>query len=316
MTGVTESAEGKTTYLDEHRPFASGAAYAILEGAPRTWFRFSGGVRLNLYSSSDAVVLPRAALIFHPREGHTFKIMGGRSFRAPSVYELYYNDGGLTQIRAVDKEQGLTLRPESSYSAELEYSVRFLRDWVALAAAHTTVVEDVIGLVDVPPSPSDPSADPLVRYANGKVPVLVAGGDIELRREWRGGLMLAASYGYQRAQRTGTTESDPVLDNVPEHLASVRAVVPVVRDIVSLGFRATLESPRRVRFHADERTRPAVVADATLSGALSSVGLRYVLGVYNLADWRYEVPVDSTFASRTMPQNGRRFLFNLQYTFQ
>ena len=316
MMGFVKSEAGEAPYLDERHPFASGAAYAIAEGAPRTWLRFSGGVRVNVYSTFGAVVLPRAALIFHPREDHTFKIMGGRAFRAPSVYELYYNDGGLTQLSATDPAPGPTLRPESSWSAELEYSIRFARDWVALAAAHTTWIEDVIGLEDVPSAPVDPEAGAPVRYANGKQPVLVAGGDIEVRREWRGGLMLSAMYGYQRAQRTETTEADPVLDNVPEHLASVRAVVPVLRDLVSVGLRATLEAPRRIRADSEDRTRPAVLGDATLSGSLTGTGLRYVLGVYNLADWRYEVPVDSTFASRTMPQNGRRFLLNVQYTFR
>ncbi|MFO0588985.1 MAG: TonB-dependent receptor [Polyangiaceae bacterium] len=316
MTGVVQSPSGDAPYLDEHHPYVAGALYATAEGAPRTWFRFSGGVRLNVYSTFGAVVLPRAALIFHPREDHVLKFMGGHAFRAPSVYELYYNDGGLTQLPGADPARGLMLKPESSWSAELEYSIRFARDWVALAAAHTTVIEGVIGLEEDTSPPKDPTSAPVVRYVNGKVPVFVVGGDVELRREWRGGLMLSAMYGYQRAQRADATEKDPVLDNVPEHLASVRAVVPVLRDLLSVGLRATLEAPRRIRSDSDERTRPAVIGDATISGAITSTSLRYVLGVYNLADWRYEVPVDSTFASRTMLQNGRRFLLDVQYTFK
>jgi outer membrane receptor protein involved in Fe transport len=310
LTGIAKSPGSQRTYLDEHRPFAFGAGYAIAEGTPKSWFRFSAGVRVNVYSTFGAVVLPRAALIFRPREDHTLKIMGGRAFRAPSVYELYYADGGLTQLRAQDPARGLSLAPESSYSAEVEYSVRFLRDWAALAAVHTTYLQDLIQL-----GPDAPGSE-IVRYSNGKVPVLVAGGDVEIRREWRGGLMLGASYGFQRAQRLDPTERNPVLENAPEHLASVRAVVPVLKDLVSIGLRATLEAPRRIAADTDAQTHPAVVLDATISGALLDTGLRYVVGVYNVADWRYEVPVDSTFASRVMPQNGRRFLFDLQWAYR
>jgi outer membrane receptor for ferrienterochelin and colicins len=35
--------------------------------------------------------------------------------------------------------------------------------------------------------------------------------------------------------------------------------------------------------------------------------VRYVLGVYNIADKRYEVPVTDNFVTRTLPQNGRTF---------
>ena len=32
-----------------------------------------------------------------PWDTGILKVIGGSAFRAPSVYELYYNDGGVTQ---------------------------------------------------------------------------------------------------------------------------------------------------------------------------------------------------------------------------
>jgi hypothetical protein len=136
------------------------------------------------------------------------------------------------------------------------------------------------------------------------------GGDVEVRREWRRGWMLAAMYGYQRAriiEGTGNTR----LVNAPEHLASFRGVVPVVPELASLGLRVRLEAPRRIRQESDETTKAAVVLDATVSGALHAYGLRYVVGVYNVTSFRFQIPVTETFASRSLPQNGRTFLIDL-----
>jgi len=299
----------ETPYLEERHPYSSGAVYALAEGKPLSWLAFSAGARVDIYSTFGAVVVPRAALIFKPAPAHVLKVMGGRAFRAPSIFEQFYNDRGFSQVLAVDPSRNLRLEPESVYSGEVEYSLRFQKDWVALAAVHTSFIEGTIGLVP------DTANSAIVRYENSQSPVLVAGGDLELRRERRRGLMLAASYGYQRAQ-TLDVPGNPLLPNAPEHLASVRAVVPVLKEIASLGLRATLEAPRRIRADSDATTDAAVVADATVSGSVPDTGIRYVMGVYNFADWHYETPVDATFASRTMPQNGRRFLLNVEWVWR
>lgn len=104
------------------------------------------------------------------------------------------------------------------------------------------------------------------------------------------------------------------MPNVPEHLGGVRFVVPILPTVASMGMRATVEAPRLLE-GAGNSTLMGVVADLTLSGELKTYGLRYVVGIYNIADRRYSVPVTETFLSRTMPQNGRTFLIDLAGTF-
>jgi outer membrane receptor protein involved in Fe transport len=303
VTLLGSSTDSKVgSYLSEHAPYQFGAGYALIEGSPARWFRFSGGARVDVYSTFGPIVVPRAALIFKPTDSDVLKIMGGRAFRAPSIYEQVYNDGGISEVRAVDPSRGLTLGPESIYSGEIEYSHRFLEDWVALGAAHASFVEGII--MSVPDTPGSS----LVRYANSASPALVAGGDVELRREWRRGFMLAASYGYQHTRLLDSTVKNPRFVNAPEHFASFRTVAPIIKELVSFGLRFTVEAPRRIREDSDDTTQPSLVADATVSGYVRDIGLRYVVGVYNIADRRYEVPVTDTFATRTLPQNGRTFL--------
>jgi outer membrane receptor for ferrienterochelin and colicins len=314
LFGASLEAGEEVPYLDERHPFAIGSGYVLAEGAPVRWLRFSAGARFDMYSTFGPIVVPRAALIFKPADGHVLKVMGGRGFRAPSVFEQFHNDGGLSSARSVDEARGLSLGPESVVSGEVEHSARFLRDWVAVGAVHASWVEAIIQTV-----PDTPGSF-VTRYANSPFPVFIAGGEVELRREWRSGWMLAAAYGYQHAILVGTAEPDTNLPNVPDHLASFKMVVPLVEDLASLGLRAALEAPRRVQPEDDEgdsdddrRTDAAVVADLTLSGAVRRLGLRYTLGVYNIADWQYSLPAPS-HPSGTALQKGRTFLFDVSWT--
>lgn len=296
LQGRTESPTFNGSYLDEERPYQFGAGYALIDGSPTSWFKFSAGARVDVYSTVGPIVVPRAALIFKPGTGNVLKIMGGRAFRAPSIYELYYSDNGQSQAPAIDIEA------EAIYSGEIEYSHRFLEDWVALVAAHTSYLENTISTVPIS------STSEVVRYANSPSPALVVGGDLELRRDWRRGFMLSASYGYQHTRFLDGALSNPRLVNAPEHFASFRAVAPAVKELLSFAVRTTLEAPRRINEDTNDTTVMTIVADVTASGFIRDLGVRYVVGVYNLTDKRQEVPVSDTFATRTLPQNGRTFL--------
>ena len=54
----------------------------------------------------------------------------------------------------------------------------------------------------------------------------------------------------------------------------------------------------------------AVLADVVVSGSVDDLGIRYAVGVYNLFDWDYALPV-SAFPTTTLPQRGRRLMVSL-----
>jgi outer membrane receptor for ferrienterochelin and colicins len=305
-----EGSAGGVTYLDVHAPYNFGAGYALVESSPVSWFRFSAGTRIDIYSNIGAIVVPRLALIFKPAAGSTLKVMGGRAFRAPSIYERFYTDGN-TQVAGEDPKRGLTIGPETIYQGEVEFSQRFKEDWVALVAAQVSYVQGIINTI------ADGQIPDVTRYANSPSPAISVGGEVELRREWRQGWMLAGTYGYQRARYTESVDpnSNLRLINAPEHLASIRGVIPLVNDLASLGVRTTYEAPRRISLGSDDLTRGALVADMTLSGNVKRFGVAYVIGMYNVFDSRFSYPVAETGASRTLLQNGRTFLADLKVTY-
>ncbi|MGK4006256.1 TonB-dependent receptor [Sorangium sp. So ce1036] len=293
----TEFAGGGTRATS--KPFRFGAGYLILDGSPAPWVRLSAGARLDFYSTlgPGPIAVPRGAIILRPAPGGVLKIMGGSAFRAPSVSEQFYADGK-TQLPAVDPARGRELDPEYILSGEVEYSQRLGDEWVALGAVHASSLSGTITLAK---DEDDPA---FVRYTNSESPAVVAGGDVELRREWRQGWMLAASYGYQHTRHANGGR----LVNAPEHLASFRGVIPVVDRHLSAGLRVNLEAPRRISRSADDVTSPAIVADLTVSGEVERFRTRYVLGLYNAMDARYDYPVADTYLSSRSRQNGRTFL--------
>ncbi len=303
----TDATGASVNYLDESQPYDFGAGYGIVESSLTDWFRFSGGARVDAYTTFGAVFVPRVGLIFRPHAGGVLKVMGGRAFRAPSVNEQVYNDGGLTQAAATDPSRGLELGPESTIQGEVEYSVRFKEDWVFLAAGHASRIQDIITSVE-----DTPGSD-VVRYANSDDRVLAIGGDVEVRRELRQGYMVTVMAGYQRAQYLGGDGERLV--NSPEILASAKGVAPLLQDLVSGAVRVTLEAPRRISLASDETTPTAVVADLVLTGRAPRFGINYALGLYNIADWRQEVPVADYFLSTTHVQRGRTVLADVTVTY-
>lgn len=302
-----DAAGASVPYVDASQPYDFGAGYGVFEGSLSDWLRVSGGARVDAYSTFGVVFVPRLGLIFRPHEGGVLKVMGGRAFRAPSVYEQIYGDGGITQAAANDSSRGLELGPESTLQGEVEYSLRFKQDWVFLVAGHASRIQDIITSVE-----DTPGSD-VVRYANSADRVLAIGADVELRRELRQGFMLSTMAGYQRAQYLGGDSGR--LINSPEIFASAKGVAPLVQDVVTGAVRVTVEAPRRISLGGDETTPAAVIADLVLTGHARRYGIAYALGLYNVADWRQQVPMADFFAATTHAQKGRTVLADVTVTY-
>ncbi|UQA63788.1 PEGA domain-containing protein [Polyangium aurulentum] len=323
LRGEVPEAPEPSVYMDERRPYNVFSPYVIGEWSATPWLRVSGGARLNAYTGFEPTAASqppvfRAAAIVKPSKTTILKLIGGNSFRAPSVYEQYYHDGGFATYVATIPGK-FSLEPEEIITGEIELTQRFLESWSFLGSVWGSHVENIITTILVDGANGgntgepDPTGD-TQRYVNKSDPALLTGIDFELRREWRQGWMLSASYGHQRAQYlTGdpALAVNPRLINAPEHLASFRSVVPIVPELLSLGVRLVLEAPRRISLESDETTSPAVVMDAALSGGIRRFGLSYVLAAYNIGDERYDYLTRPSYFSKLSRQNGRTVLLNL-----
>ncbi|HSO33366.1 MAG TPA: TonB-dependent receptor [Labilithrix sp.] len=291
-------------------PFTVGAGYLNADVNAAARVKLVAGARVDYYSSLPKFDLgsafnPRLAVIFKPYDGGNIKVMGAKAFRAPSVYELHY--AAVTQLPPT------ALKPEQIYSGEIEYSHRISQTVTGLVAGYTNLVEDLVRLNETAPGSG------LVQYSNSPASVLVLGAEAEVRREWRQGWMLAATYSYQKARYL----SDASLRDVPnsiEHLASFKGAVPIIGRTVMGMTRVSFEGPRPDRNELvtdapQESTNPAVIWDLVLSGEIERMNARYAIGAYNVADFKYSIIPSGEFRQRQIVQNGRTFLATVTASF-
>jgi outer membrane receptor for ferrienterochelin and colicins len=289
-------------YLDESQPYTILAAYAVADIVPVEALRVTLGSRIDQWSTFGSALSPRAAVIVLPSDTDVIKLMAGRAFRAPSVYELLYNSPGY-QVRP--DHDGTVLRPEAVWSGELEYSHTFGQVWTGLLAAHASRATDLIETVLAP----DAGAG-VITYRNSDQPIRILGADLELRRAFQGGLLFSAFY----SVLDSSYADGQLVPNAPRHNAALKVVLPTARTS-RLAARLSLEGPRRIDLTDAEMTEVAVVGDVVLSGSLAPLGFDYALGIYNVLDMDYAQPVTDNFPFRTVPQRGRSLLVSLSKRF-
>ncbi len=295
-------------YLDRNDPYTVAAGYILGDITPKPWFKASAGLRLDYYTNFGSSLNPRLALILKPYEKGNLKIMAGKAFRAPSVYEHYYE--GPTQTPG-----GNTLTPEQIYSGEVEFTHRFTSTWSGIVAGYTNYITDLIVLG------GDGTFSNPNQYVNSTLPVLSVGGELEVRREWRDGWMIAANYAYQQTRYVGTSVAGyRHVPNSPDHLGSVKGAIPIIGRTLRIMSRLSLEGPRYDRNDQagdppQLETNPVAIWDIVLSGEIERYGVRYNLGLYNAMDYKYSLPVSSEFTQDFMIQNGRTLLANVAVSF-
>jgi outer membrane receptor protein involved in Fe transport len=312
------------TYFDDKRTFSVFAGYGMADVTPTPKLKLSAGARFDSYTTFGASLNPRIALIVKPYDGGNIKVLGGKAFRAPSIYELYNVSGG------GQKESGESLGAENMYSGEIEYSHRFTRGVTGLVSGYANYITDLIALRDLPDAtPTNPS----YAYQNTSVPVGTVGGELELRREWREGWSVGASYSFQKSRYLADSgvgglfafDKAPGLrevPNAPSHLASLKGGVPILSRALVLMTRLSFEAPRFDRNDRDGPNEPgqgktpsAVLWDFVFSGSETRWGLTYAVGVYNALDAQWSVPISAEYRQTTMPQSGRTLLATAGLTF-
>jgi outer membrane receptor protein involved in Fe transport len=313
-------------------PFAVAAGYVNADIVPTEKVKISAGARLDYYSSIATFNFldsfnPRLALIFKPTKDDVIKVMTGKAFRAPSVYELYYQS--TTQLRSGVGAAELT--PEQILSGEIEYSHHFTSTVTGLVTGYVNYVSNLIELNDIQNGAKQ-------QYQNSSNPVFVLGGETEVRREWRQGWMLSVSGTISRAgYATGgciglvkacTQKNDDgsstylgQVPNSPLVLGSLKGAMPIIGRQLMLMTRMSFEGPRFDNAIAAQTgaaqgtTDPGLIWDLVFSGEVESLGVRYAVGAYNVMNWQYQAVPSVEFPERVIPQAGRTFLASLTKTF-
>jgi outer membrane receptor protein involved in Fe transport len=315
LKGEMRGQNEQQRYLDLDEEPQIYAGYGNVDLTPFEWLTLSVGTRFDVHSETGNAFSPRAALILQPYSSATLKVIGGQAYRAPSVYERRYHDN-----RATQKPAG-PLKPENVYTIEAEYTQRFLAEW---AVVGSVFYNEIVNQIDLspdeadqgllvyrnlcPPGSNTPETEaPCLETENHRVRTL--GAEIEVRRELREGILIAASYAFQRTRR-GSLGGGENISNSPAHLVSFKGALPIVPGIAHVATRLRYEPPRLDRDLG--RGDTILLWDVTLTGGFGDSLVEWALGVRNLLDWRYGHPVSDDHVQRLVPQAGRTFFLSLK----
>jgi iron complex outermembrane receptor protein len=265
------------------------------------------GLRYDRPSLSGPQWSPRVAAIWRPDPLNAVKLIYGRSFRAPNVYELFYADAQL-QI------QNPNLKPEQIQAIELDWD-HYLDAQTRLGArAYFYRVDDWI----VAGEAADGSG--LTQFTNLET-VEGKGLELEAERLWQSGARVRASYALQSVPG----RIDGVLNQAPQNLFKLNAAAPLGVFGLEAGFELQ---------YVDQRTTLSgevddyLLANATLLRRGGKGEPEVSFSVYNLFDEEYRDPaVDSAIDPDSennylavrrrewIEQPGRTFRLKLTYRF-
>ncbi len=270
-------------YLDAESPFTSAGLYAQTESQLAPTLAVTVGARADRVRG-DAAVSPRGAVVYAPDDRTTLKLVAGTAFRAPSAYELTYEDVFTGQVA------NPRLSPERVATAEA-IVIREVGPGLRVeAAAFATNVADLIDTVEDPETQAlrlDNVGRAQTRGVEVVAAAVVAG--------WRS----RASVGLQRATDPDLGEA---LTNAPAHVAKASAFGPLGGGVwLSAGVQA--ESGRRTVYGTT--TDAYAVVDAALSADVLGDHGRVTLGVRNALDADYALPGGFEHVQLAIPQRPR-----------
>lgn len=295
------SSEGAAPLETRRRSLFS--AYLNDEWALHPRASLSAGLRVDKYLDLENVpVTPRVAVTARPYDGGLTKLVVGSAFRAPNVYELYYEDAGSTQKPA------LRLDPETIATFELEHSHDLTPELRLTVAGYHNRITRLIALADeqaATPECGEPRGTlQCVVFQNTPTLVRAFGAEAELR--WQPGRFALVDLSYSFVN---LLSPEPELRaGVPSHLLAARLLLPLGASGLRLAAQATYQGPRASEDGGPE-VGEALLVNFGLSGELSR--LRFFAGVNNLLDTRYQLSATSEAPGLNVPQYGRTFLLQL-----
>jgi outer membrane receptor for ferrienterochelin and colicins len=283
-------------YLDDQRTSNNWGVYIQDEWKIFEKWIFVGGVRHDEYDSFGGTTNPRLAIIYQHSDATTLKLLYGRAFRAPNVYELYYNDGDNTM-----KAAG-SLDPETidTYEAVLEQKLN--KNLSTTTSVFHYKIDDVI---DTYLDPSDGLS--VFRNLNE---VTANGIETALLGRWENGAKGRASYTFVEA-RDG--ETDAILVSSPKQLAKFNIIYPLMEKNLFAGIEVLYAS--KMKTLTGNYTEDSWITNLTLTYENIVKGLEISASVYNLFDVDYGHPGGAEHTEDIIYQDGTTYRIKLTYRF-
>jgi iron complex outermembrane receptor protein len=217
------------------------------------------------------------------------------------VYELYYNDGGISAKANPD------LDPETIDAYQVVVEQYFAKYFRAAVSGYYYTIKDLITQVE------DPSDGLMVFQNSSEAEAKGVEFEVEMNIPRRGWKARAA----WSIQDTEDDEAGNDLVNSPTYLGKFNLIAPIVEDKIFAGPELLYIGKRRT--DRGGTTDDAFVANLTISTARRLFerlpGLELSASCYNLFDEKYGTPVSADYRQEVIDQDGRTFFLKATYSF-
>jgi iron complex outermembrane receptor protein len=280
--------------LDVEASFNSWGVFAEGELKLTDGLTLTGGLRLDHVQRVGTLLSPRAALVATPSREDTVKLLYGRAFRAPNLYEMFYAAPG-TNVGNTD------LDPEIVDTYEVVWEHDFRNGFRTSANYYYWVMTDALGDF------AAPGGELQTRNVGN---IYAQGVEFEVQRRWEDGARARAYATLGRAVRDGEQ-----LTHSPEWVLGTSVAVPVFNRKTFLAVEPQVVGPMRTDFGAS--TNPTFVTNLVLTSRDVFEGVDVQVGVYNLFGDAARLPRNSPFDHSQPSLNYPEplFLASLTYRF-
>ncbi len=273
------------SYLHDQRSLSVTGLYAQSEYFVRPDLILNAGLRFDKHEGFSGAFSPRFGLIYLLNPGSAVKLLYGRAFRVPNLYERFYSVGGAQKGNpGLDRERIAT--------TQLIYE----RTNGATRFSSSLYRYRIKGLID---QSTDP-ADDLMVFING-ASATSYGGELELEHGFGSGLILTGNLGLSETRSAGAR-----LDNSPRVVAKALASAPLLDERVRLGLEGLYVGNRDGRGGVSSYSILNLTATAQLGH-----GAELRASAYNLGDTRYADPGNEGQIQDRIYQDGRTLRLDL-----
>jgi outer membrane receptor for ferrienterochelin and colicins len=272
------------------------AVYAQDEFNVASRLTLNAGVRYDHYSTFGGTTNPRAALIYRPGGKTALKLLYGRAFSAPDVYETNPDFG-------IFYDSNFKLQPEHIQSVEVRVEQGLGQHFQLSSGVYRNRINDLITLVLLP-------SDQNFQYQNvGSAQA--TGMDVEFIGRASSGLQGKASFDYVNAYNL--TAGHPALDNSPHPMAKLDLTIPLAGQSLFAGIDGQFLG-RRLTLLQNSLSSYQVF-NLTLLGRKLGKHLDVAASVYNVLDKKYFDPGRPEDPEDSIQQDGRNFRIKLTARF-
>jgi outer membrane receptor protein involved in Fe transport len=283
------SFEAGATSFQGNFPFDVASFYLQDEFQVTPSLAVTAGLRHDHYSTTGSSTNPRAAIVFNPTPSSTAKLLYGRAFRAPNIFETRYGTGA-----------NLDLDAERIETIEAIWEQRLSPSFFGTISLYQSRITDLID--------QTPDTDGDYQFQNVGA-ALARGAELGFTARFAGGLSGYASYAYQRA-KDGPGGAE--LTNSPDQSFKVGASCPLFGPL-HLSGELLYETGRRTV--QDSRTGSYFLSNLTLSADAGRIPVRVLAQVRNLFDVDYGTPGGFQHRQAEIVQDGRNYAVRLEYRF-